>query len=282
MVAAKHSRNAACGVQDLFDRAKLQVGVPCLVSQPSSLLLLTKRPERCHGPSNFGSTCFLFHCNCHWPSFLLALFFFFCLCFFVLLSCFILLSFILLLLSFIVLMSFILLFLDSFVFSLFLFLFLDFFLFPPLFWLSLFSFSFSFFPNYLSLPFSPTPQIFLFPLPFSFCLLCFRPSLGLFVLQFFFRFLSSALSLSFVLSSSSVSCRIVPCRAVPCRPRAPLRSRAAAPRSSHAAAAAVPHISASQRGAGAAERQQISARRPVHKKGGRQQAPSLRRRQDAP
>lgn len=132
-----------------------------------------KRPERCHGLSNFGSTCFLFHCSCHWLFSYLLFFFFFFLSsfFFVLLSCFILLSFILLLLSFIVLISNVLVF-----------------CFPPL-------------------PLLPPPPF------FSFYLLCFPPSLGLFEL-FFFQFISFALSLPFVLSSS------LPCRAVPA-PRPP-------------------------------------------------------------
>lgn len=276
----------------VFDRAKLPVGVPWLVSQPSSLLLFCKNAREVPWPFQFWVNLFsfLFHCSHHWPSFLLAclFFFFFCLSFFALLSCFILLSFILLLLSFIVafycLMSFIILISFSFFFLplffsiSFLFLFFDFFLFPPLFWLP-------FFPLFSQLSLSSLlpqpPVLWLF---FFFSPGFFSPFLSSLLSAFFgafriiitiiFRFLSSPLSLPFVLPSSF---------SVPCRPRAPLRSRAAAPRSSHAATAAVPHIPASQLGAGAAARQQISAGRPAHKKGGRQQAPSLRRRrQDAP
>lgn len=108
----------------VFDRAKLPVGVPWLVSQPSSLFLFCKNAREVPWPFQFWVNLFsfLFHCSHHWPSFLLAcLFFFFSLSFFALLSCFILLSFILLSLSFIVafycLMSFIILI--SFTFSFF-------------------------------------------------------------------------------------------------------------------------------------------------------------------
>lgn len=179
----------------VFDRAKLPVGVPWLVSQPSSLFLFCKNAREVPWPFQFWVNLFsfLFHCSHHWPSFLLAcLFFFFSLSFFALLSCFILLSFILLSLSFIVafycLMSFIILisftfsFFSSFIFFYFfyfsLFFFFDFFLFPPLFWLPSF-------PPFSQLSLSsllPHPPVlwlfFFFPLAFfpPFCLLCFRPS----------------------------------------------------------------------------------------------------------
>lgn len=277
----------------VFDRAKLPVGVPWLVSQPSSLFLFCKNAREVPWPFQFWVNLFsfLFHCSHHWPSFLLACLFFFLFSFF---FCFaFLLHSVVFYFAFVIFYCCVLLFNVFCYFNIFyffffflplffsisfiflFFFFFDFFIFPPLFWLPFFP-PFSQLSLSSLLPHPPVLWLFFFFSPgfFSpFLSSLLSAFLGAFhiIIIIIFRFLSSPLSLPFVLPSS-----------VPCRPRAPLRSRAAAPRSSHAATAAVPHIPASQLGAGAAARQQISAGRPAHKKGGRQQAPSLRRRQDAP
>lgn len=194
-VASMHSRNAACGVQEYLTEQNCRWESHGWYLSPPHCFFSAKMPERCHGLSNFGSTCFLFYfivVTIGLLSYLLVFFFFFSLSFFALLSCFILLSFILLSLSFIVafycLMSFIILisftfsFFSSFIFFYFfyfsLFFFFDFFLFPPLFWLPSF-------PPFSQLSLSsllPHPPVlwlfFFFPLAFfpPFCLLCFRPS----------------------------------------------------------------------------------------------------------
>ena len=60
-VASMHSRNAACGVQEYLTEQNCRWESHGWYLSPPHCFFSAKMPERCHGLSNFGSTCFLFY-----------------------------------------------------------------------------------------------------------------------------------------------------------------------------------------------------------------------------
>lgn len=251
-VASMHSRNAACGVQEYLTEQNCRWESHGWYLSPPHCFFSAKMPERCHGLSNFGSTCFLFYfivVTIGLLSYLLVFFFFFSLSFFALLSCFILLSFILLSLSFIVafycLMSFIILisftfsFFSSFIFFYFFYFSLFFFFLTSFFFPLYFGFLlFPLFPSYLSLPSSPTPQFcgFFFFFPWLFFPLFVFFAFGL--LRGFSHYYYYYFPLSFFPSFSSLCSSLL--RAVPA-PRPPPLPCGGAPQLSRRHRRRTPH-----------------------------------------
>lgn len=236
----------------VFDRAKLPVGVPWLVSQPSSLLLFCKNAREVPWPFQFWVNLFsfLFHCSHHWPSFLLACLFFFLFSFF---FCFaFLLHSVVFYFAFVIFYCCVLLFNVFCYFNIFYF----FFFFLPLFFSISFIFLFFFFltsfffplyfgfllfplfPSYLSLPSSPTPQFcgFFFFFPWLFFPLFVFFAFGL--LRGFSHYYYYYFPLSFFPSFSSLCSSLL--RAVPA-PRPPPLPCGGAPQLSRRHRRRTPH-----------------------------------------
>lgn len=236
----------------VFDRAKLPVGVPWLVSQPSSLFLFCKNAREVPWPFQFWVNLFsfLFHCSHHWPSFLLACLFFFLFSFF---FCFaFLLHSVVFYFAFVIFYCCVLLF-NVFcyfnIFYFFFFFFLYFFLFLLFFSFFFFLTSFFFplyfgfllfplFPSYLSLPSSPTPQFcgFFFFFPWLFFPLFVFFAFGL--LRGFSHYYYYYFPLSFFPSFSSLCSSLL--RAVPA-PRPPPLPCGGAPQLSRRHRRRTPH-----------------------------------------